>query len=95
MPVTHADGNAIANLAAHEPIVVRSMKKIFGLTFIPLCPDLGLLAFRVVLSALVIRYHGCGKLTGWENEPLHLPNVFALDGVRKGFHTFPNYIGIS
>lgn len=71
------------------------MKKFFGLSFLPLSPDLGLLAFRVVLSALVIRYHGWGKLTGWENEPLHLPNVFGFDGVRKEFHTFPNYIGIS
>ena len=71
------------------------MKKYFGLSFIPLRPDLGLLVFRVVLSALVIRYHGWGKLTGWQNEPLHLPNLLALDGVRKEFHTFPDYIGIS
>jgi len=70
------------------------MKKLFGLSFVPLNADLGLLCFRVVLGWLVLRYHGWGKLTGWKNEPLHLPNLFALDGVRKEFHTFPNYLGL-
>jgi hypothetical protein len=45
------------------------MKKLFGLSFVPLTADLGLLFFRVVLSALVIRFHGWGKLTGWKDEP--------------------------
>ncbi|HWA88301.1 MAG TPA: DoxX family protein [Opitutus sp.] len=71
------------------------MKRILGLQLIRLNADLGLLLFRVVLAWLVIRYHGWGKLTGWKDEPRHLPNLFALDGVRKEFHTFPNYIGIS
>lgn len=71
------------------------MKKFFGLTFVPLNADLGLLLFRVVLGWLVLRYHGWGKLTGWKDEPSHLPNLFAFEGVRKEFHTFPNYIGIS
>ena len=71
------------------------MKKFFGLSFLPLNADLGLLFFRVVLAWLVVRYHGWGKLAGWKDEPAHLPNLFALDGVRKEFHTFPNYIGIS
>lgn len=71
------------------------MKKIFGLTLIPMNVDLGLLFFRVVLASLVVRFHGWGKLAGWKDEPAHLPNLFALDGWRKEFHTFPNYIGIS
>lgn len=71
------------------------MKKFLGLPFIPLNADLGLLALRVAVSCLMIRYHGWGKLTGWENEKIRLPNLFALDGFRKEFHTFPNYIGIS
>jgi uncharacterized membrane protein YphA (DoxX/SURF4 family) len=71
------------------------MKGFLGLKFIPLLPDLGLLAFRVALAWLVVRYHGWGKLAGWADEKLHQPNLFALDGVRKEFHTFPNYIGIS
>ena len=71
------------------------MKTMLGLQFVRLSPDLGLLLFRVVLAWLVIRYHGWGKLTGWKDEPGHLPNFFALDGARKEFHTFPNYIGIS
>src|SRR5882757_3610855 len=71
------------------------MKKLLGLRFISLNADLGLLLFRIVLSTLVVRFHGWGKLAGWENEPLHLPKLFALDGWRKEFHTFPNYIGIS
>ncbi len=71
------------------------MKKLFGLSFLPLNADLGLLCFRAALAWVVIRYHGWGKLAGWQDEPRHLPNLFALDGVRKEFHTFPNYIGIS
>ncbi len=71
------------------------MKKFLSLSFLPLKPDLGLLALRVVISCLMIRYHGWGKLTGWADEKLRLPNLFALDGVRKEFHRFPNYIGIS
>lgn len=74
---------------------VGDMKKALGLAFLPLNRDLGLLIFRVVLASLVIRLHGWGKLTGWANEPLHQPNLFALEGLRKEFHTFPNYIGIS
>jgi uncharacterized membrane protein YphA (DoxX/SURF4 family) len=71
------------------------MKKFFGLSFLPLNPDLGLLFFRVVLAGLVIRFHGWGKLTGWKDESLRVPQLFALDGWRREFHTFPNYIGIS
>ena len=71
------------------------MKKFFSLSFLPLNADLGLLCFRVVLGWLVVRYHGWGKLTGWKDEPLHLPNLFSLAGAQKEFHTFPNYIGIS
>lgn len=71
------------------------MKNLLGLKFIPLLPDVGLLLFRLALGWLVVRYHGWGKLTGWADEKTHLPNLFALDGVRKEFHTFPNYIGIS
>ncbi len=70
------------------------MKKLFGLTFVPLYADLGLLVFRVVLAVLMIRFHGWGKLTGWKNEAMRVPNLFSLDGARKEFHTFPNYIGI-
>ncbi len=71
------------------------MKKLLGLSFLPLTPDLGLLALRVALSFLMIRYHGWGKLTGWADEKLRLPNLFSLAGAEKEFHTFPNYIGIS
>ena len=71
------------------------MKKYLSLSFLPLKPDLGLLALRVTISFLMIRYHGWGKLTGWADEKIRLPNLFALDGLRKEFHTFPNYIGIS
>jgi putative oxidoreductase len=71
------------------------MKKFLSLSWLPLNPDLGLLALRVAVSWLMIRYHGWGKLTGWDDEKLRLPNLFALEGVRKEFHTFPNYIGIS
>ena len=71
------------------------MKRFLGLSFLPLNADLGLLIYRGVLSFLVIRYHGWGKLAGWADEKLHLPNLFALDGWRKEFHTFPDYIGIS
>lgn len=71
------------------------MKKLFGLSFLPLNADFGLLLLRVVFAGLVLRYHGWGKLAGWQDEPRHLPNLFALDGFRKEFHTFPNYIGIS
>ena len=71
------------------------MKKFLSLSFIPLKPDIGLLALRVVVSFLMIRYHGWGKLTGWADEKIRLPNLFALDGARKEFHAFPNYIGIS
>lgn len=71
------------------------MKKYLGLSFLPLNPDVGLLTLRVAVSFLMIRYHGWGKLTGWADEKIRLPNLFALDGLRKEFHTFPNYIGIS
>jgi len=71
------------------------MKKFFGLTFVPLNADLGLLFLRIAFGWLVLRYHGWGKLAGWTDEPNHLPNLFALDGLRKELHTFPNYIGIS
>lgn len=71
------------------------MKKLFGLSFLPLNADFGLLLLRIVFASLVLRYHGWGKLTGWQDESRHLPNLFAIDGVRKEFHTFPNYIGIS
>jgi putative oxidoreductase len=70
------------------------MKKLFGLSFLPLNADLGLLLFRIVLSGLVFRFHGWGKLAGWKDESQHLPTLFSLDGWRKEFHTFPNYIGI-
>jgi len=71
------------------------VKRILSLSFFPLNADLGLLLFRLTLPVLMIRFHGWGKLTGWANEPMRVPNLFALDGVRKEFHTFPNYIGIS
>ncbi len=71
------------------------MKKLLGLSAVPLNADLGLLIFRVVLSVVVIRFHGWGKLTGWQDQAMRLPNLVALDGWRKEFHTFPNYIGIS
>ncbi len=71
------------------------MKKFFSLSWLPLNPDLGLLALRVAVSVLMIRYHGWGKLAGWADEKVHLPNLFSLAGFGKEFHTFPNYIGIS
>ena len=71
------------------------MKKLLGLSFLPRTPDLGLLLFRSVLAFLVIRYHGWGKLAGWQDEPQHLPNLFSLAGFRKEFHTFPDYLHIS
>lgn len=71
------------------------MKKFLGLAFVPLNPDVGLLGLRVAVSWLMIRYHGWGKLTGWADESIRRPNLFALDGVRKEFHTFPDYLGIS
>ncbi|HVU17425.1 MAG TPA: DoxX family protein [Candidatus Didemnitutus sp.] len=71
------------------------MKKFFGLSFVPAFPDLGLLLFRVALAWVVLRYHGWGKLAGWQDEPMHLPNLFSLAGFRKEFHTFPDYIHIS
>ncbi len=71
------------------------MKKYLSLSFIPLNPDFGLCAVRVVISGLMIRYHGWGKLTGWADEKIRRPNLFALAGVEKEFHTFPNYIGLS
>ena len=71
------------------------MKKFFSLSWLPLNPDLGLLSVRVAVSVLMIRYHGWGKLTGWADEKVHLPNLFSLAGFEKEFHTFPNYIGIS
>lgn len=55
------------------------MKKLIGLEFIPLNPDLGILLFRIALSAMMIFFHGWHKLTGWEDE----------------LHTFPDLIGIS
>lgn len=70
------------------------MKKLLALSFVPLGADLGLLLFRVVMAVLMIRFHGWGKLTGWENEAMRRPNLFSLDGARKEFHTFPDYIGI-
>lgn len=71
------------------------MKKLFGLTWLPLGPDLGLLFFRTTMAVLMIRFHGWGKLTGWVDEKMRVPNLFSLDGAAKEFHTFPNYIGIS
>jgi len=71
------------------------MKKFFSLSWLPFNSDLGLLALRAVVSFLVIRYHGWGKLAGWADEKIHLPNLFSLAGFQKEFHTFPNYIGIS
>ena len=44
---------------------------------------------------LMIRFHGWGKLTGWADESMRVPNLFSLAGAQKEFHTFPNYIGIS
>lgn len=71
------------------------MKKFLGLSWLPLHPDLGLLALRVSVSWLMIRYHGWGKLAGWADEKIRLPNLFSLAGAKKEFHTFPDYIGIS
>ncbi|HEX2862805.1 MAG TPA: DoxX family protein [Lacunisphaera sp.] len=70
------------------------MKKLLGLSFVSVNADLGLLLLRVAVSALMIRYHGWGKLTGWADESIRQPNLFSLAGARKEFHTFPDYIGI-
>jgi len=79
---------------ARERLCPR-MKKLLGLTFLPKSPDLGLLLLRLTLPVLMIRFHGWGKLTGWADEPMRVPNLFAFAGVQKEFHSFPNYIGIS
>lgn len=71
------------------------MKKFLSLSWLPFNADLGLLLLRVSVSWLMIRYHGWGKLTGWADERMRTPKLFALDGVRKEFHTFPDYIGLS
>jgi putative oxidoreductase len=71
------------------------IKKFFSLSFLPLLPDLGLLIFRIALPFLMIRYHGWGKLAGWKDESIRLPNFLSLDGAIKESHTFPDYIGIS
>ncbi len=71
------------------------MKKFLGLSWLPRSPDLGLLLLRVSTSVLMIRFHGWGKLTGWADERMRVPNLFSLAGAQKEFHTFPNYIGIS
>jgi putative oxidoreductase len=71
------------------------LKKFVGLSFIAMNRDLGLLLFRIVLAGLVVRFHGWGKLAGWANEPMRVPNLFSLAGWRKEFHTFPDYIHIS
>jgi putative oxidoreductase len=71
------------------------MKKLLSLSWLPVSPDVGLLSLRVVISWLMIRYHGWGKLAGWSDESIRLPNLFSLAGVRKEFHTFPDYLGIS
>lgn len=70
------------------------MKKLLGLAWLPRNADLGLLFLRVSTSWLMIRYHGWGKLAGWADEKMHLPNLFSLAGAQKEFHTFPNYLGI-
>jgi len=70
------------------------MKKFLSLSWLPLAPDFGLLALRIAVSFLMIRYHGWGKLAGWADESIRLPNLFSLAGVQKEFHTFPNYIGL-
>lgn len=70
------------------------MKKFLGLSFIPLNADLGLLLFRLALPFLMIRFHGWGKLAGWEDESIRLPRLFSLEGAAKEFHTFPNYVCI-
>ncbi len=71
------------------------MKKFFSLGWLPLNADLGLLFLRVSVSWLMIRYHGWGKLTGWADEKIRLPNLLGFDGLRKELHTFPDYIGLS
>lgn len=71
------------------------LKKILGLSFLPLNADVGLLLFRITFPFVMLRYHGWGKLTGWADESAGLPNLFSLEGARNEFHTFPNYIGIS
>jgi len=78
-----------------HPVSARDMKKFLALSILPLNADLGLLFLRVAVATLMIRFHGWGKLTGWADETMRVPNLFALDGLRKEFHTFPNYIGIS
>jgi len=55
------------------------MKKILGLSFIPLNPDLGLLLLRITFAALMIVFHGWEKLMTAERQ----------------LHTFPDLIGIS
>lgn len=71
------------------------MKKYLGLDAIPLNADLGLLLYRVAFSFVMIRYHGWGKLTGWQDDSAGLPHLFGLAGAKVEFHTFPDYIGIS
>ncbi len=71
------------------------MKKLLGLSFLPLNTDVALLMLRLALPFVMIRYHGWGKLTGWRDEAAGLPNGFSLAGARKEFHSFPDLIGIS
>ncbi len=78
-----------------EQVWKGPMKRLLSLSFLPLNPDAGLLFFRVVLSVLVIRFHGWGKLAGWDDESMRVPNLLSLQGFHKEFHTFPNYIHIS
>jgi putative oxidoreductase len=54
------------------------MKKIIGLTFLPLGPDVGLLLLRVTFATLMIVFHGWEKLMTWERQ----------------LHTFPDLIGL-
>ena len=71
------------------------LKKIFGLSLLPLNTDAGLLVLRLTLPFVIIRYHGWGKLTGWKDEAAGLPNGFSLAEAKKEFHTFPDLVGIS
>ncbi len=91
-----ARGGGSAKLTSFPALkLLCPMKKVFGLSFLPLNADLGLLVLRLALPFVMVRYHGWGKLTGWQDEAAGLPNWFSLAGAKKEFHSFPDLIGIS
>ena len=77
------------------PAAMAFFRRFFGLAALPLDPSLGLLLHRLALSFLMIRYHGWGKLAGWKDEAVRLPNFLSLAGAENELHTFPDYLGLS